>query len=289
MVANGLHRKAHLRRASASLLGERVLRSFASQGALSNHDAEDASGLLAVGHDEDGRDVEVNRRVAESDLVVHVSLNPFASTVGTLPAGLASATTLRRRGGLTGGGDGGDATLHAAGLHDRRHAHLGHAVRLVGLPEQARVGVGVRDQIAVIGARRALDLAPKSLRHKVFAGLHAPYQVAAVVAGDPGAARGTALGSALQQQARRGAGPERRARAGRAVRRAVQRRVDHQPGARREPRARHVLPRAHRPPAGARGRRGDRLPPGDARLPPAPPEPTSTSTRRCSAARPTRR
>src|SRR6266487_4657405 len=65
IVANSLHRRmtpAEIKRA----VGERVFRSFYPD-ALTNHDAEDSANLIHLGVTEQGEDVEINRRAAESD------------------------------------------------------------------------------------------------------------------------------------------------------------------------------------------------------------------------------
>src|SRR5690606_10476617 len=90
-AANALHRRmtdAELRH----IVGERVWRSFGPQGLLYNHDAEDRDNLLHVGVTEHGEDVEINRRAAESDLLVYVNVNLVAMDGGhkSVPIGLAS-------------------------------------------------------------------------------------------------------------------------------------------------------------------------------------------------------
>src|SRR3954453_6093059 len=94
--ANALHRRltaAELK----DIVGERVFRSFYPQGALYNHDAEDHSNLLHVGQTDRGEDVEINRRAAESDLLVYVNVNLVAMDGGhkSVPIGLASYKSLR--------------------------------------------------------------------------------------------------------------------------------------------------------------------------------------------------
>jgi hypothetical protein len=95
IVANALHRRmtaAEIRRA----VGERVFLSFWPDR-LGNHDAEDPDKLLHVGLTEAGEDVEINRRAAESDLLVYVNINLVAMDGGhkSVPVGLASYRSLR--------------------------------------------------------------------------------------------------------------------------------------------------------------------------------------------------
>ena len=78
-------------------MGERVFRSFDPQGLLYNHDAEDRDNLLHIGLTDQGEDVEINRRAAESDLLVYVNVNLVAMDGGhkSVPIGLASYKSLR--------------------------------------------------------------------------------------------------------------------------------------------------------------------------------------------------
>ena len=79
------------------IVGERVFRSFFPQGLLYNHDAEDRDNLLHIGLTDQGEDVEINRRAAESDLLVYVNVNLVAMDGGhkSVPIGLASYKSLR--------------------------------------------------------------------------------------------------------------------------------------------------------------------------------------------------
>src|SRR5881409_3256940 len=95
VVANSLHRRmtpAEIRRA----VGERVFRSFWPD-ALTNHDAEDPANLVHLGVTEQGEDVEINRRAAESDLLIYVNINLVAMDGGhkSVATGLASYKSLR--------------------------------------------------------------------------------------------------------------------------------------------------------------------------------------------------
>src|SRR6266542_420166 len=95
VVANSLHRRmtaSEIKRA----VGERVYRSFWPD-ALTNHDAEDRSNLAHLGQTDRGEDVEINRRAAESDLLVYVNINLVAMDGGhkSVPVGLGSYKSLR--------------------------------------------------------------------------------------------------------------------------------------------------------------------------------------------------
>ncbi len=74
IAALALHRRmteAELRHA----LGDRIYESFAPDGQLYNHDAEDPDGMVILGETKHGEAVEMNKRAADSDLVIYVNIN----------------------------------------------------------------------------------------------------------------------------------------------------------------------------------------------------------------------
>jgi len=82
IAALALHRRMtdpELRHA----LGDRVFEAFAPHGLLMQHDAEDPSNLVDLGVTDHGEDVEINRRAAESDLLIYVNINLSAMDGGT--------------------------------------------------------------------------------------------------------------------------------------------------------------------------------------------------------------
>ena len=81
IAALALHRRmteAELRHA----VGDRVYDAFAPRGLLYNHDAEDPDGMAYLGTTPHGEEVEINRRAAESDLLVYVNINLVAMDGG---------------------------------------------------------------------------------------------------------------------------------------------------------------------------------------------------------------
>ena len=96
IAALALHRRMtdpELRHA----LGDRVFEAFAPSGLLLQHDAEDPSNLVHLGLTAHGEDVEINRRAAESDLLVYVNINLVAMDGGhkSVATGLASYRSLK--------------------------------------------------------------------------------------------------------------------------------------------------------------------------------------------------
>ena len=56
-------------------LGDRIYDAFAPHDALYNHDAEDPDGMVELGTTRHDELVTMNRRAAESDLVIYVNIN----------------------------------------------------------------------------------------------------------------------------------------------------------------------------------------------------------------------
>ena len=189
VAALALHRRMHefeLRHA----LGDRVYDTFEPRGLLFQHDAEDPDNLAFLGTTDQGEEIEINKRAAESDLLVYVNINLVAMDGGwkSTAIGLASYRSLRHHHNPTtmeashSFMDQHASELHkstwrmgkviarsrAEGLPDRddtQHRHVPAAVRL---PRQAGVGVERQGPRAlprhgqvgrqVAGAKRPQDL-----------------------------------------------------------------------------------------------------------------------------------
>src|SRR6187401_944370 len=96
VCALALHRRmteAELRHA----IGDRVYDAFAPRGMLTQHDAEDPDNLVFLGTTPEGEEVEINKRAAESDLLIYVNINLVAMDGGwkSTAIGLASYKSIR--------------------------------------------------------------------------------------------------------------------------------------------------------------------------------------------------
>ncbi|MGH3412050.1 MAG: lactate racemase domain-containing protein [Marmoricola sp.] len=220
VAANALHRRMtedELRH----VVGERVFRSFHPQGRLGNHDAEDRDNLLHVGVTEKGEDVEINRRAAESDLLVYVNINLVAMDGGhkSVPVGLASYNSLRHHHNAR-------TMQHSHSFMDHEKSHLHHSAWRMGRLLQQHLNIfqvettlnqdifpapyefllkrewewSVRDQASMLGMRRGLALAPSRLRHRMFHDLRSAYGVTGVNAGEVEAVHERTLSAVHRQQ-----------------------------------------------------------------------------------------
>src|SRR5262249_54313722 len=96
ICAIALHRKmtpAELR----EVLGARICDEYQPKGRLYNHDAEDPNGNVLLGKTEKDEEVWINKRVAESDLLIYVNINLVTMDGGhkSINTGLTTYRTIR--------------------------------------------------------------------------------------------------------------------------------------------------------------------------------------------------
>jgi hypothetical protein len=121
IAALALHRRMtedELRHA----VGDRVYDAFAPHGALYNHDAEDPDNLSYLGTTDQGEEVEISKRAAESDLVVYVNINIVSMDGGhkSTATGLASYRSLRHHHNVA-------TMLDSRSFMDRHASELHHS------------------------------------------------------------------------------------------------------------------------------------------------------------------
>jgi hypothetical protein len=205
VAALALHRRmtdAELRH----VLGDRIFDAFAPHGLLLQHDAEDPDGLVHLGMTEKGEDVEINRRAAESDLLVYVNINLVAMDGGhkSVATGLASYRSLRHHHN--------PATMvasrsfmdqHRSELHSANW-RMGRLIAASGVkvfqiettlntdtfPEQFAFlqklewEWQLRDRASYLAVSRALGRTPARISRRIFHSIRAPHQMTSVQAGE---------------------------------------------------------------------------------------------------------
>ncbi len=220
IAANALHRRMtadELR----YMLGERVFRSFYPQGKLRNHDAEDPANMVHIGVTDRGEDVEINRRAAESDLLVYVNVNLVAMDGGhkSVPIGLTSYTSLKHH-------HNSHTMTHSRSFMDHERSAMHHSAWRMGRVLKDHLNIfqvettldnecfptaygfmqkrewewSVKDQAAALAARRGLALAPTSMRRRIFQGVRAPYGLTGISAGEVEAVHDATLERLHRQQ-----------------------------------------------------------------------------------------
>ncbi|GGI02551.1 lactate racemase domain-containing protein [Egicoccus halophilus] len=219
IAANALHRRMtadELRH----VVGDRVFRSFWPER-LRNHDAEDTAGMKLVGVTDHGEHVEINRRAAESDLLVYVNINLVTMGGGhkSVPVGLAGYRSLRPHHNV-------QTMLHSKSYMDPRHSALhGSTVRMgrllaehltiftiettvnnAAFPDQTAFFTkrewewSVKDQATAFAVKNTLDRLPPKARRKVLHNSLAPFQLTSVQAGETEAVHPRTLEHVHRQQ-----------------------------------------------------------------------------------------
>ncbi|MHB1486136.1 MAG: NPN-dependent hydroxyacid isomerase, LarAH14/15/16 family [Acidimicrobiales bacterium] len=221
IAALALHRRMtepELRQA----LGDRIYDAFAPAGLLRQHDAEDPAGMMHLGQTEQGEDVEINRRAAESDLIVYVNINLVSMDGGhkSVATGLASYKSLRHHHNV--------ATMvesrsfmdqHRSELHSsnwRMGRHLADAgVKIFQIettlnnnafPEHFRFlqrrewEWSARDRLAYLASSKALARTPPALARSIMSSIRAPHAMTSVQAGEVEAVHAVTTANVYAQQ-----------------------------------------------------------------------------------------
>lgn len=219
IVANSLHRRMTSSEIKRSV-GERVYRSFWPE-ALTNHDAEDQANLVHIGQTDHGEDVEINRRAAESDLVVYVNINLVAMDGGhkSVPVGLGSYKSLRHHHNV-------QTMLNSRSYMDPPSSAIHHSCDRMGrlLRDHLRIFTiettlnndafgapfdflqkrewewSPKDQAAFLAAKRLTERAPASMKRSVFSKNYSPYAVTGVTSGETEAVHAVTLENVHRQQ-----------------------------------------------------------------------------------------
>ena len=220
IAALALHRRmtdAELRHA----LGDRIFDAFAPNGLLLQHDAEDPNGIVHLGVTEEGEDVEINARAAESDLLVYVNINLVAMDGGhkSVATGLASYNSIRFHHNV--------ATMrHSRSFMDMHHSELHTANWRMGrliasslkvfqiettlngdtFPEQFSFlqrrewEWTFKDRASFHITKAALDHTPNGLAREIFQSIRSPHQLRSVHAGEVEAVHTLTLADVDDQQ-----------------------------------------------------------------------------------------
>jgi lactate racemase len=205
IAALALHRRmteAELRHA----VGDRVYDAFAPRGQLYNHDAEDPDNMAFLGSTPQGEEVEINKRAAESDLLVYVNINLVAMDGGwkSTATGLASYRSLRHHHNV-------DTMQRSRSFMDQHRSELHKSNWRMG---KVLIDAGVkvfqiettlntdtfpspfdflgkrewewnaRDRATFVATTTALKGTPTRLKRAIFQGIESPYEMTSVQCGE---------------------------------------------------------------------------------------------------------
>ena len=221
IAALALHRRMHeheLRHA----LGDRVYDAFEPHDRLWQHDAEDPVNLVHLGHTDQGEDVEINRRAAESDLLVYVNINLVAMDGGhkSVATGLASYRSLRHHHNV-------QTMQHSRSFMDQERSELhssnwrmGRMIAAAGVKifqiettlnndtfpkpfgflQKREWEWSARDRASYLAVAKALDRTPPRLARSLFQTQRAPYGITGVHAGEVETVHAATTANVYRQQ-----------------------------------------------------------------------------------------
>jgi lactate racemase-like protein len=220
IVGNSLHRRmtgAEIK----EIVGPRVFSAFWPED-LYNHDAEDEDNIVFIGETDQGEVVELNKRAAESDLLIYVNINLVSMDGGhkSIAVGLGTYRSLRHHHNVS-------TMMESKSYMDPRHSALHHSANRQGrLLEQAVPCFHIettlnnamytpaldflqkpewlwtrRDAAAFYAAKQATEAAPRRLVRKIFHAQKAPYGVTGVFAGEAESVHERTLRRLFEQQA----------------------------------------------------------------------------------------
>ena len=205
IAALALHRRMtedELRHA----LGDRVYDAFAPRGQLYQHDAEDPNGMTSLGQTPHGEDVEINKRAAESDLLVYVNINMVAMDGGwkSTATGLSSYRSLRHHHNV-------NTMRQSRSFMDQHRSELHHSNWRMGkvLKEsgprifQIETTIntdtfpapfeflskrewewGAKERATYLATTKALNRTPVKLARKIFHSIESPHQMTSIQCGE---------------------------------------------------------------------------------------------------------
>ncbi len=224
VVATALHRRMtadEIRR----MVGERVFRSF-WPNRLYNFDAEDMDELTEIGDHRPGRGrADLQKRAAESDLLVYVNVNLVAMDGGhkSVAVGLAGYESLKHHHNVntmlhstflhgppaghsaiadsaTRMGHAGPPTDGTEGLPDRDHPELRDLPENLGFLNKREWEWSTKDQALMMAAKKADGMAPPRVRREFFRRVEAPYKLTGINAGEVEAVHERTLENLHRQQ-----------------------------------------------------------------------------------------
>jgi len=218
IAALGLHRRMtedELRH----IVGERIFSTF-HPDRLYQHDGEDTENNVYIGKTAEGEEVTLNRRAAESDLVVYINLTlvPMDGGHKSMSTGLASfrsirahhnaKTLLASRSYMNPP----DSALHHSCIRQGqiiedtvRVFHIEMTVNNHAFPaianfmQKRETDWTPQDQAMFLATKQMTDLAPAAFKRNVFHAMRAPYGLTSVQAGQVDAVHDKTLDAVRKQ------------------------------------------------------------------------------------------
>ena len=194
VVANGL-RQRWMPTQITHVLGDRVATSFLPDGLITSHDVT-SDELVTIG-EVDGAPVALNRRVAQSDLVVLIGRASSVEAPCPMVTGLADLDTINRAHGAR-------STPETGAAIEKLVAEKVDALALVAVLGQPLLSRNMRfiskrewewnltDKLAYAAARQVVSAMPRNGAALVQSQTSSDYAIIDVIAGDPALVRAEA-------------------------------------------------------------------------------------------------
>jgi hypothetical protein len=189
---------------------------------LYQHDAEDQDNLALLGETPHGEEVEINKRAAESDLLVYVNINLVAMDGGwkSTATGLSSYRSLRHHHNThTMENSRSFMDQHKSELH-KSNWRMGEIMKKHG-PKIFQIETTVnndtfpsafdflgkrewewnaRDRAKFVASSAALNRTPARMRRNIFQSIEAPHQMTSIQAGEVEAVHKVTTANVYRQQ-----------------------------------------------------------------------------------------
>lgn len=219
IAALGLHRRmtpGELKHA----VGKRAFKQF-HPDRLYNHDAEDPDNVVTLGTTSAGEEVVINRRVAESDLLIYVNINLVSMDGGhkSINTGLVTYKTIKGHHNV-------HTLMHSTSYMDPEHSALHDSCARMGSVVEETVNVfkiettlnsntfpsvlrhlqrpewdwNPLDSAIFHGNRIGSGLMPFEMRRRVFQSMKAPYGLTGIYAGATDPVHNKTLENVFRQQ-----------------------------------------------------------------------------------------
>jgi hypothetical protein len=202
IVATGIHRRmkeSEIRH----MLGDRIVDAYWPDR-LYNHDAEDSANMVAIGETRHGEVLELNRRAAESDLLIYANVNyvPMNGGYKSVAVGLCSYKSLRPHHNP-------QSIRHSDSYMDPKASRLAHDIERMGRLAHEKLNIFTiectlnnrmfdrnldflmknedelsgRERMLLKGLVMTTAKLPQPARHAIFDRFPAPYEMTGVWAG----------------------------------------------------------------------------------------------------------
>ena len=184
------------------------IRDSSPTGAIYNHDAEDPNGMVVIGTTPHGEEVQINKRAAESDLIIYVNINLVSMDGGwkSTATGLSGYTALRHHHNP-------QTMVESKSFMDQENSELhksnwrqGKVLRDSGIKvfqiettvnnntfgydgplamlQKREWEWNFKDRALYLGMQAGLNRMSTTSRRKAFQGWQSPYEITSVQAGD---------------------------------------------------------------------------------------------------------